>query len=93
VPAEAFLDACPLKDEATILAVLEAVRQAPPPQFSGRQVGGHARDDGRLQRDPRDWSRPAQELAARGFQEPQIAVITGMRKPFRTGRSESRWSR
>lgn len=35
VPAEAFLDACPLKVEATILAVLEAVRQAPPPQFSG----------------------------------------------------------
>ena len=35
VPAEAFLDACPLKVEVTILAVLEAVRQAPPPQFSG----------------------------------------------------------
>jgi hypothetical protein len=35
VPAEAFLDACPLKVEATILAVLEAVRQAPPPQFGG----------------------------------------------------------
>ena len=35
VPAEAFLDSCPLKVEATILAVLEAVRQAPPPQFSG----------------------------------------------------------
>ncbi len=35
VPAEALLDACPLKVEATILAVLEAVRQAPPPQFSG----------------------------------------------------------
>lgn len=35
VPAEAFLDSCPLKVEATILAVLEAVRQAPPPLFSG----------------------------------------------------------
>jgi hypothetical protein len=34
-PAETFLDSCPTKVEATILAVLEAVRRAPPPQFSG----------------------------------------------------------
>jgi hypothetical protein len=35
IPAEEFLDSCPTKVEATILAVLEAVRRAPPPQFSG----------------------------------------------------------
>lgn len=35
VPAEAFLDSCPAKVEATIMAVLEAVRAAPPPTFSG----------------------------------------------------------
>ena len=35
VPAEDFLASCPTKVEATILAVLEAVRAAPPPQFSG----------------------------------------------------------
>ena len=35
VPAERFLDSCPSKVEATILAVLEAVRAAPPPAFSG----------------------------------------------------------
>jgi hypothetical protein len=35
IPANAFLDSCPTKVEATILAVLEAVRRAPPPQFSG----------------------------------------------------------
>lgn len=35
VPAEEVLDACPVKVEATILAVLEAVRAAPPPAFSG----------------------------------------------------------
>jgi len=35
VPAEAFLDSCPTKVEATILAVLQAVRAAPPPAFSG----------------------------------------------------------
>ena len=34
-PAEAFLDSRPTKVEATILAVLEAVRAAPPPAFSG----------------------------------------------------------
>lgn len=60
-------------------------------------MGGHARDHGRLLRDPGDRSARAQyrlfcrlengtpeELAARGFQERQIAVITGMCKPFRT---------
>lgn len=35
VPADEFLDRCPDKVEATILAVLEAVRRAPPPAFSG----------------------------------------------------------
>ncbi len=35
VPADQFLDSCPDKVEATIYAVLDAVREAPPPQFSG----------------------------------------------------------
>jgi hypothetical protein len=35
IPAEQFLDSCPTKVEATMLAVLEAVRLAPPPRFSG----------------------------------------------------------
>ena len=35
VPAEEFLDGCPAKVEARFAAVLEAVRDAPPPQFSG----------------------------------------------------------
>jgi hypothetical protein len=35
VPAEDFLDRCPTKVEARFAAVLEAVRAAPPPQFSG----------------------------------------------------------
>jgi hypothetical protein len=34
IPAEAFLDACPKKIDATFNAVLEAVRAAPPPAFS-----------------------------------------------------------
>lgn len=35
VPAHAFLDDCPAKVAATFIAVLDAVRAAPPPSFSG----------------------------------------------------------
>jgi Txe/YoeB family toxin of Txe-Axe toxin-antitoxin module len=98
VPAEEFLDSCPGKIEATILAVLEAVRDAPPPQFSGGgkweamhgsmsgyyeiRVTGPARAQYRLF--CRLENGTAEELAARGFDRPQIAVITGMYKPNRT---------
>ena len=40
VPAEDFLDDCPAKIEARFAAVLEAVRRAPPPQFSGGDYNG-----------------------------------------------------
>ena len=98
VPAEAFLDSCPMKVEATILAVLEAVRQAPPPQFScgGKweamhgTMGGYyeIRVTGPARAQYRLFCRlengTAAELAERGFQKPQIAFIAGMCKPFRT---------
>ena len=95
VPAEGFLDACPPKVEATILAVLEAVRAAPPPAFSGGgkweamhgSMGGYyeIRVTGPGRRHYRlfcllDNGSP-DELAARGFDRPQIAVINGMAKP------------
>ncbi len=35
VPGREFLDACPTKVRATMLAVLGAVADAPPPKFSG----------------------------------------------------------
>jgi len=35
IPAEDFLDAIPTKVEARLLATLDAVAAAPPPQFSG----------------------------------------------------------
>jgi len=35
VPAADFLDSCPTKVDANFMAVLEAVRAAPPPAFSG----------------------------------------------------------
>jgi Txe/YoeB family toxin of Txe-Axe toxin-antitoxin module len=94
VPADAFLESCPSKVEATILAVLEAVRAAPPPAFSGggKWEAMHAemrgyyeiRVTGPGRRHYRlfcvlDNGSPT-ELAARGFDRPQIAVIAGMVK-------------
>ena len=97
VPAEDFLDSCPPKVEATILAVLEAVRQAPPPAFSGGgkweamhgSMGGYY--ESRVTGPGRTQYRlfcildnaDTEGLAERGFDEPQIAVINGMCKPNR----------
>lgn len=94
VPAEDFLDACPAKIEARFYAVLEAVRAAPPPQFSGGgyweamhgDMGGfhEIRLTGPGRRQYRlfcllDNADPA-ELRKRGFDQPQVAVIAGMVK-------------
>lgn len=94
VPAEDFLDQCPPKVDARFMAVLEAVREAPPPKFSG---GGyweamHGDMSGyyeiRLTAIGRRQHRlfcildngNSSELRERGFDRPQIAVITGMVK-------------
>ena len=60
-------------------------------------MGGDARHDGRVLRDPGDWTRPSalptlclldngtvRELVDRGFDRPQIAVINGMVKQHMT---------
>jgi len=94
VPAEEFLQSCPANIEARFYAVLEAVREAPPPQFSGGGyweamhgvMGGfhEIRLSGRGRRQYRlfcilDRGSP-QELSEWGFDRPQIAVLTGMVK-------------
>ena len=98
VPAEAFLDSCPTKVEATLLAVLEAVRAAPPPAFSGGgkweamhgAMAGYyeIRVTGPGRRHYRLFclldNGTEQELAERGFDRPQIAVINGMVKQHMT---------
>jgi hypothetical protein len=94
-PGEDFLDSCPAKVEATILAVLEAVRAAPPPQFSGGgkweamrgnmggyyeiRVTGPGRVHYRLFCRLENGTRD--QLLERGFDGPQIAVINGLSKP------------
>lgn len=95
VPAEDFLDSCPTKVEANLLAVLEVVRAAPPPAFSGGgkweamhgTMGGYyeARATGPGRRQYRlfcilDNTDP-DGLSERGFDSPHIAVINGMSKP------------
>jgi Phage derived protein Gp49-like (DUF891) len=94
VPSEDFLDRCPTNIEARFYAVLEAVRDAPPPQFSGGgyweamhgDMGGYyeIRLTGRGRRQYRlfcilDNGRP-EDLREFGFDRPQIAVLTGMVK-------------
>ncbi len=94
-PAERFLDDCPTKVEATILAVLEAVRAAPPPAFSGGgkweamhgDMGGYyeVRVTGPGRRQYRLFclldNGTQGELKERGFGRPQIVAVNGMSKP------------
>ena len=98
VPAIEFLDGCPVKVAANLLAVLDAVAEAPPPQYSGGgkweamhgSMGGYyeVRTSGPQREQFRLFcvleNAEADELARRGFDRPAIAVITGLRKPWRT---------
>ncbi|MGH2878523.1 MAG: hypothetical protein ACRDK4_02815 [Solirubrobacteraceae bacterium] len=98
VPALQFLLGCPLAVRAKLLAVIEVVRAAPPPAFSGGgkwevmhgKMNGYyeIRCTGPGRRHYRlycvlDNGSP-EELAARGFDRPQIAVINGLVKPNAT---------
>lgn len=95
VPAEDFLDTCPTKVAATIDAVLEIVRAAPPPAFSGGgkweamhgNMGGYyeVRVTGPGRTHHRLFCRldngTEAELLKRGFDRPQIVAINGLAKP------------
>jgi hypothetical protein len=107
VPALDFLDECPGTLDAQFTAVLDAVAAAPPPQFSGggKWEAMHGTMSGfyeiRLTGPRREQFRlfcllengTKDELARRGLQRPAIAVITGMRKPWRTTFSEADYRR
>jgi hypothetical protein len=97
-PAIDFLDGCPAKVAANLLAVLEAVAEAPPPQYSGGgkweamhgSMGGYyeVRTTGPGRGQFRLFcvleNAHDDELVRRGLDRPAIAVITGMRKAWRT---------
>lgn len=98
VPAIDFLDSCPTKVEAEMIATLDAVAKAPPPQFSGGgkweamrgemsgyyevRAQGPKREQFRLFCILENAEKP--ELERRGLSGPAIAVISGMRKPWMT---------
>lgn len=98
-----FLDACPGKVDAEFGAVLDAVAGAPPPAFSGGgkweamhgDMGGYY--EIRLTGPGREQFRlfcilengTDAELTQRGLIKPAIAVITGLRKPWRTTFSDN----
>ncbi len=94
IPGLGFLDGCPVKVAANIYAVLEAVRAAPPPAFSGGgkweamhgTMAGYyeIRTTGPGRQHYRLFCRlengSTAELKALGFDRPQIVVINGMAK-------------
>jgi len=102
VPAIDFLDGCPTKVAANLLAVLDAVAEAPPPQYSGGgkweamhgTMGGYyeVRASGPGREQFRLFcvleNADQAELRRRGLPGPAIAVLTGMRKPWRTAFTE-----
>jgi hypothetical protein len=97
VPAIDFLDGCTVKVAANLLAVLDAVAEAPPPQYSGGgkweamhgSMGGYyeVRATGPQREQFRLFclleNAEAEELAQRGLGGPVIVVVTGLRKPWR----------
>jgi hypothetical protein len=102
VPAIEFLDGCPVKVAANLLAVIDAVAEAPPPQYSGGgkweamhgSMGGYyeVRATGPQREQFRLFclleNAEPDELARRGLGGPTIAVVTGLRKPWRTAFDE-----
>ena len=106
-PALEFLDACPSTIDAQFTAVLDAVAAAPPPRFSGggKWEAMHGAMGGwyeiRLTGPGREQFRlfcllengTSDEIARRGLPRPAIAVITGMRKPWRTTFSDRDYKR
>ena len=102
VPAIDFLEGCPTKVAANLFAVLDAVAEAPPPQYSGGgkweamhgAMGGYfeVRASGPGREQFRLFcvleNADPTELRRRGLPSPAIVVLTGLRKPWRTKFSE-----
>ncbi len=94
VPGRDFLATCPDKVRQTMLAVLTAVADAPPPAFSGGgmweamhgDMSGfyEVRVDGPKRRHYRLFCVLERDGESLGLDGPSIVIITGMSKPFRT---------
>jgi hypothetical protein len=102
VPGRVFLDACPLTIQARMIRVLEAVRDAPPPSFSGGgyweimhddMAGYHeVRVDGPDRTHYRLFCLLEPDDAKKQLGGPTIAVIEGGVKAFRTTFSKQEYA-
>jgi hypothetical protein len=94
VPGREFLEVCPDKVRATMIAVLHAVRDAPPPAFSGGgkweamhdEMAGfyEVRVDGPQRRHYRLFCVLEQDDPKKKLGGPSIVIIDGRSKAFRT---------
>jgi hypothetical protein len=94
VPAKDFLLGCPEKVRAMMLAVVNAVADAPPPQFSGGgkweamhdEMAGYyeIRVDGAGRHHYRLFCLLERDGGKVGLGGPSLVLITGKDKPFRT---------
>lgn len=94
VPGKTFLEGSPDKVRQTMLAVLKAVAEAPPPSFSGGgywdamhdEMKGYyeIRVDGPKREHFRLFCLLERGGADVGLKGPSIVIITGMSKKFRT---------
>ena len=99
VPARDFLDSCPTKVQAVMLAVLDAVAAAPPPAFSGGgkweamhgRMGGfyEVRVDGPQRRHYRLFCLLERNGLEVGLGGPSIVLVSGLDKPFMTTLSDA----
>lgn len=89
-PAEEFLQRCPDSVATDLIAIIDAVAEAPPPQFSG---GGmweamHGKMHGYYEARTRGPDRRLYRLfcllehQAPGINRPSIVVLTGLSKPI-----------
>jgi Txe/YoeB family toxin of Txe-Axe toxin-antitoxin module len=101
VPARDFLDACPTKVSATMIAVVHAVASAPPPAFSG---GGkweamhgkmrgvyEVRVDGPNRHHYRLFCVLERDGGEHGLSGPSLILVAGKDKPFQTKLSEAEY--
>lgn len=94
VPARDFLDRCPTAVAAKLVAVVQAVADAPPPAFSGGgmweamhgEMNGfyEVRVDGPKRHHYRLFCMLERDGAELGLDGPSLVLITGKDKPFRT---------
>lgn len=98
IPVDAFLDACPVKVRARLMAVLDDVAAAPPPSYSGGGRWEVMRDamagfyEVRIKGPGRELFRlycilengAKDHLTARGLPRPAVVATAGLRKPPET---------